>query len=136
MIEPWFRDILARHARVAICGGPRTGKTTLSRLATDRKAVHSDDFINMGWSEASTHLVFTLNKHGAPFVVEGVAVARALRKGLRVDCAVWLDAERVPLSSGQQTMSKAVRTVFNEWRAQRPDVEVCVYTPVYRSESA
>ena len=126
-LAEFFRDVLSKHKRVAICGAPKTGKSTLSEMATDRKTIHSDDFINLGWSEASEHIVRTLNDFDGAFCVEGVAVARALRKGLIVDAVVWLPTPHVPLSKGQETMRKAVKTVFQEWRDANPDVKVFIH---------
>lgn len=51
------------------------------------------------------------------FVVEGVQVPRSLRKGLVVDAVVWMSRPKVPLTVGQEVMTKAVSTVFSEWRS-------------------
>src|SRR5262245_4436614 len=40
----WFDDVLGKYSRVAIVGGPRTGKTTLSATVSDRPVIHTDDF--------------------------------------------------------------------------------------------
>lgn len=95
--------------RIVILGGPKTGKTTLAGELW-RKAVtawvaergpivdlegpalmHTDDVMHLGWSEASE----TASKWfdtSAPWIIEGVAAVRALRK--------WRDAhpgERPPV---------------------------------------
>jgi hypothetical protein len=47
-----FACFLRTYARVAIAGGPRTGKTTLAATVKDRPVVHTDDFIvGHEWSE-------------------------------------------------------------------------------------
>lgn len=42
----WFKDLLKKYKRIAITGGSKGGKTTLSRIAEHarRKVFHSDDF--------------------------------------------------------------------------------------------
>lgn len=126
----WFASVLAKHARVAIAGGPRTGKTSLSR-ANDRpniharKTIHGDDYISDDWSANSAEIV-RLCAPLPSFVVEGVQVPRALRKGLIVDAVIWLDKPHVPLTKAQQAMAKGVATVFAEWRAANPSVPVLV----------
>lgn len=103
-------------SRVAIAGGPRTGKTTLAaKYGEDRIVLSTDSLITwLDWHELSAFVV----KNCAPrlnFILEGVRVAHALRKGLEVDLVVWLDRPRVELSVGQASMEKATRTVFEEW---------------------
>jgi dephospho-CoA kinase len=69
--------------RIVICGGPKTGKTTLSQnLGCLFPVHHADDFISLGWSEAS-NAVAGLFSNPDPWVVEGVSCARALRKWLK-----------------------------------------------------
>lgn len=51
------------------------------------------------------------------WVVEGVQVARALRKGLQVDAVVYLRGTTQVLTPGQESMRKAVHTVFCDWRS-------------------
>ncbi len=114
-------------ARIAIAGGPRVGKTTLGlrlhELLPERRLLHTDDLIDrMSWSEVSDFIVRDLA--GDPWIVEGVRVAHALRKGLQADLVIWLDRPWVPLTPGQASMSKAVRTVYEEWRRNRGTTEV------------
>lgn len=122
----WFKGVLAKYKRIAIAGGPRTGKTTLSDRAVGRVEVfHGDDYISDDWSANSAEIV-RLCTPLPSFVVEGVQVPRALRKGLIVDAVIWLDRPQVPLTKAQQTMAKGVATVFAEWRAANPSVPVLV----------
>lgn len=109
--------------RIAIVGGPRTGKTQAARavaLATGLPLVSTDDFIAMGWSQASQHVADML-ADGAPRVVEGVAVARALRKALRdrpderpIDRLVILTVPKVEQTDGQRVMASGIDTVLDE----------------------
>lgn len=109
--------------RIAITGGPLSGKTTYATklgAETGLPVTSTDDFIDMGWSEASAH-VATLLAKGEPGIIEGVAVPRALRKALAaapdvkpIDKLVVLESPKVSRSAGQQAMSKGVRTVLEE----------------------
>jgi len=58
------------------------------------------------------------------FVIEGVQVPRALRKGLVVDAVLWLDTPLADRSKGQDSMAKGVASVFAEWRSTMPHVPV------------
>lgn len=121
--------------RVAITGGPRTGKTTAA-LGLGRelscRVRHTDDVIDLGWSEASEHVAGWFDRPGS-VVVEGVAVPRALRKWLRQQPEgrpveeVWVFRRpHVPLADGQARMAAGVRTVLEEIRPEleRRGVEI------------
>lgn len=133
--------------RICITGGPRTGKTTMTaKLVEDghrnyaralrdaagaRIAVemhlpetvrHTDDLMPMGWSEATQHVAdHWLNAPG-PWIIEGIAVCRALRKWREahpgepppVDRVIRLTAPHVALSKGQAAMAKGEETVWRE----------------------
>jgi hypothetical protein len=103
--------------RVAIAGVPHSGKTTLAVLHAGRRPlVHTDDSIDReGWSERSSSLVRELGGLDS-FVVEGMRVPHALRKGLEVDAVIWLPRSWDKLEPGQESMGKGALTVFNEWR--------------------
>ena len=59
---------------------------------------------------------------GAPrFVVEGVQTARALRKGLQVDCIVYLTKARIERLPGQERMAKGVATIMRNFMEMVPD---------------
>ena len=122
----WFLDTLRQYpaARIAIAGGPRTGKTTLSARVTDRPVYHGDDHIALGWSQASEALAAQVNASVGPLLVEGVQVPRALRKGMAVDVVIWLERPYVAQTPEQSIMGKGCRTVFDEWRAANPAVPV------------
>lgn len=115
--------------RVLVLGGPRTGKTTLAtRLGHERlvRVRHTDDLITThSWSDASDEVARWLEEPG-PWVIEGVAAVRALRK--------WLEAHRLPSSGlpfdelfvgstakvlrtpGQEQMARACESIWDEVR--------------------
>lgn len=127
--------------RIVILGGPKTGKTTLAEhfslggtwtpehgtgpgraRGPGAKAVrHTDDLISLGWSEASQAASAWFDEPG-PWIIEGVAAVRALRKwrdqhpGERppVDRVIYLTRPFVDLTPGQRSMAKGVDTVWEE----------------------
>ena len=126
--------------RIVICGGPRTGKTTLANDlvggddARDQmehahvEVRHTDDLIGKlahlgkdAWSEASRQVSEWLDTPG-PWIIEGVAVCRALRKWREahpgepppVDKVIRLTEPHEQLSKGQATMAKGEETVWLE----------------------
>lgn len=125
--------------RIVICGGPRTGKTTqagsLQRDLTNYfgplstgQIHHSDDLIaelaHLGkdaWSEGSRRVTEWLDAPG-PWIIEGVALARALRKWREahpgepppVDRVIRLTTPHVELTRGQAAMAKGEETVWQE----------------------
>ena len=110
--------------RICILGVPKAGKTTLaSNLARDQRAPvrHTDSLIDThSWSDASTEAATWLDEE-RPWIVEGVAVGRALRKWLAAhptgkpcDFAIWMGEPRMKLSPGQETMARGCETVWRE----------------------
>jgi hypothetical protein len=110
--------------RVAICGWPRAGKTSLAALAAAKIGVaprSTDELLGThDWSAASAEASTWFDAPG-PFVLEGVALPRSLRKWLRrnptgkpCDVAVFLSSPFVALSEGQERMGKGCNTVWQE----------------------
>lgn len=108
--------------RIAIVGAPRAGKTTQALELGARLGLpvhHSDDLIQLGWSEASDALAqqIAATDHA---IFEGVAVVRALRKLLTsspdrpVDQVLVLRKSRVGLNDGQARMAVACETILRE----------------------
>jgi broad-specificity NMP kinase len=119
--------------RICITGGPRTGKTTLAReLAAQHPGTvvrHTDDLIedykHLGkeaWSAASQHVVDDWLTLPDPWVIEGVAVSRALRKWHEqhpgdpppVDRVIYLTEPHESWTSRQRGMAAGVRKVHDE----------------------
>ena len=126
--------------RIAITGGPKTGKTTLADQMWNGIAVaagaadpmkrglgigivrHTDDLIGTHeWSDASAEVAHWFDAPG-PWIIEGVAVSRALRKwrdqhpGERppVDRVIYLVEPHVDLTKAQTAMAKGVEKVHAE----------------------
>lgn len=123
--------------RIAITGGPKTGKTTLAkdifevwaedgrlveRALDDFEIRHTDDLIGkLDWSDASAEIATWFDDPG-PWIIEGVAVSRALRKWMAnhpgerppVDRVIYLSEPHESLSTGQASMAKGVRKVHDE----------------------
>lgn len=114
---------LLKPPRFAIVGGPNTGKTTAAKALAveyDVRLRHTDDVIDLGWSEASAEVADWLDYPGG-LIVEGVAVPRGLRKWLKahpegkpVDVVVVLTQAFVVPTDGQSRMAKGVHTVLEE----------------------
>lgn len=111
-------------SRILIAGGPRVGKTTLGLTLSERLGVDlrsTDDLIaTHAWSEASAEVARWLDEPGS-FVIEGVAIPRALRKwfaahpeGAPADTLHWGMTARVALTPGQLAMTKGSLTVWRE----------------------
>lgn len=105
--------------RTVITGGPKTGKTTAA-LADGRPVYHTDDTMHMEWSEASAEVAKWFDRDG-PWIIEGVAAPRALRKwlaahpkGMPCDEVIVLSVPMRPIAEGQRRMAKGVDTVFDE----------------------
>lgn len=132
-VLPQLPRLVAAHAatridqtsrRIAIVGAPRAGKTTIARelgAALGLPVHHSDDLIDLGWSEASdalAHQIASAANDNAIF--EGVAVVRALRKvlanqtGKPIDQMLVLRTPHVPLNEGQARMAAACETILRE----------------------
>lgn len=114
----------ARYDRLVIAAGPRSGKTWLAeQLQSDGVPLHgSDELIDLGWSEASQKASEWFDADG-PWIAEGVALPRALRKwlargtrGKPADCIVWLGSPVVEQSPGQLAMARGCLTVWSEIR--------------------
>lgn len=108
--------------RLVIVGGPHVGKTTLSeRLSVEYGITnnhHSDDVKHLGWSESSEFASKWFDEPG-DWIIEGVQMARALRKWLAANPEQTLDADILILDNvfgdllpGQESMRKGVHTVF------------------------
>jgi hypothetical protein len=117
-------DLLLReYERVAILGGPRTGKSTLANSVLDRPVIRTDDLLHVPWEDIPGLLLEQCTGLGR-YLIEGVQIARALRFGLVVDAILYLDEPRAAQSNGQRSMCKAVATIFADWRVNNPETHV------------
>lgn len=124
-VEERFQQLLSQYARIAIVGGPDTGKSTLAAVATDREVISSDDWLPgqrrhnpaLDWSAQSLDMVRVCSRLSR-FVFEGVRAAHALRKGLQVDAVVCRWRPWLPLTTEQAAMAKGIsEKVFPGWLA-------------------
>lgn len=125
--KAWFADVLKRYNRIAVVGGPRAGKTTLVRAARSHSKIHTDDYRTRSWAAVPHALiadVLDLAEDTPKFIVEGVQVARALRKGLEVDVVLVLNEPLTELTTAQEGMRKGVMTVLADWYKDRKDVPI------------
>lgn len=105
------------------------GKTTLSQLADDRPVIGTDSYQDMEWAEIPHRMIADTARLDT-FVVEGVMVARALRKGMAVDAVVYMNIPKVrDRLPGQIAMAKGIAKVFSDWRAANRAVPVFVEVP-------
>ena len=109
--------------RIVIAGIPRAGKSTLAdqlRTELGYELLRTDNLISMGWSEASAKAAEWMLERRGPWIVEGVAAIRALRKALAAgpdkpcEKLFWLSSPFVELTPGQRTMGKGAETVLHE----------------------
>jgi hypothetical protein len=119
-----------RLPRVGIAGPPHHGKSKLAdRIAEGRTIIRTDDIdeelkrerpeLTLGerWNLVSTLTVIRCERL-TEFVVEGIRVAHALRKGLLVDAVAWCDVPREGYDLKRHAATaKGVASVFRDWRA-------------------
>ena len=82
--------------------------------------LHTDDLLDLDWSEQSRQIMRWLEKPG-PWIIEGHAVVRGLRKwlrehdqGLPFDYLIYLNRSKVERTNGQEVLGKSVRTIWQE----------------------
>ena len=105
--------------RIAIIGWPGSGKTTLTTEMGGGRS--TDDAMHLGWSEASEEVSTWLDAPG-PWIIEGVALPRALRKWRArnptlkppVDKIIYLSRTVKELPQGAVSMGKAMDSVIAE----------------------
>jgi SPP1 gp7 family putative phage head morphogenesis protein len=112
--------------KIIITGGPRTGKTTLAKRYHDQYGVpvlRTDDLIlRTSWSECSQVASEWMEEPG-PWIVEGVAAVRGLRKWMERNkggglIVAYLDDPVVPQTEGQRAMHRATRSIWDSIRAE------------------
>ena len=117
-----FDEVLRRFPRVALVGGPNTGKTHLSERVLDRPVIHTDDLMDQPWAQIPD---MAINRVGnrQKFLIEGALAARTVRRGLKVDAVVHLKRAKRPRTEKQEQFSKGVDTVVDSLRGV-PVIEV------------
>lgn len=116
--------------RIVLAGGPKTGKTTAAlelaaQLGLEPSQVrHTDDVLCLGWRQSSEEVSHWFDER-APWIVEGVAAPRALRKWLAAhptgrpcDEVWWFAEPKVLTNAGQARMAKGCRTVMRQVLAE------------------
>ncbi len=110
---------MTQWKKLAIVGGPNAGKTTFAASLPFpkfyRPIFHTDSFMNLPWEDQPAAIIEYLDDRDA-FIIEGVQVARALRKGLMVDAVIFIRGTRSLLTSRQEIMRKMVVKVFDDWQ--------------------
>lgn len=115
--------------RIIIAGGPQCGKTTkaesLSKSYGIRNVRHTDDLMHKDWSLVSGEISYWFDEPG-PWIIEGVAAIRALRKWLKraalksnnnstvCDKFYWMDIPYHTLKPGQSSMLTGCQTIHTE----------------------
>ncbi len=110
--------------RIAIVGVPGSGKSTLAATLARQHGLpvmHTDDLRGDSWSLQGTRTAGLLNQPG-DWIIEGVTVARGLRKWLKanpapnkpVETAVIMRTPYSGQSKGRARLGKGVLTVLEE----------------------
>lgn len=116
--------LLSGWNHVIICGGPRTGKSTLAVRLGERHGIpvkFGDSLVgSLEWSEASEEVSRWID-NPEPWIIEGVVAVRALRKWLarskekESDFVVVYLRDNIQVPTDKQiAMSKGIRTVWKE----------------------
>lgn len=121
--------------RVAICGPPSSGKTTLASLFADNVR-NTDALIEGGFDEAIDGAASWLSDPDME-IIEGAIVPHALRRWMRsnpgrpVDRVIWLGKSHEELNQFQNAFGKGCRGVFE---AIVPEMQARGITVIDRSE--
>ena len=108
-----IQDILRTHKRVAVTGGPDTGKSIVTDWVDDRPVYHSDDYTNDDWSTKPDALIKDAYQHDSPqgYVVAGITADRAVRKGLQVDAIIHCETtlnDKPGKAKGRNALKKQI----------------------------
>jgi adenylate kinase family enzyme len=115
---------LAGHSHVILCGGPRTGKSTLAVRLSERHSIpvkFGDSLVGTHeWSEASLEVSNWIDDP-EPWIIDGVVAVRALRKWLprnpdaKPDFVVVYMRDNIQVQTDKQkAMAKAIHTIWKE----------------------
>jgi energy-coupling factor transporter ATP-binding protein EcfA2 len=125
--------------RILITGSPKSGKSTLVKkmnlsihYCTDPQRMCDHDVTgtpdHLQWSETSQFVAD--NWIGKKQIIEGVAIPRALRKWkesnpyseVPFDKLIILEGTFEPLTKGQLTMAKGIKTVMEDLLFSWPEI--------------
>jgi broad-specificity NMP kinase len=117
--------------RIIITGFPKTGKITLANQLGRKYNVpikSTDSLVDRSWSDMSCEIANWINEP-APWIIEGNAVVRGLRKWIKIKQQKRLDGVSIFLmthtnslySSGQMALAKAIRTIWEQIRMDLAD---------------
>lgn len=120
MLHTLAADLAQRYQRIAVAGGPLTGKSIFGQhIPPERRWVETDQFMDQPWDQQPQWATWALNGYDE-WLLTGVQTGRVLRKGLEPQLVVWLATPLEPLSPGQETMRKGCVKIFEDWMAARP----------------
>lgn len=112
-----------RRCRIAIVGGPRTGKTTYARKLADKLGlplVNTDDFIPLGWAGSSGKAAEVI-AGARRLLIEGVTVPRALRRLIEdhprrrpIERLIILGRPKIKRTKGQEAMARGLAKILDE----------------------
>ena len=80
-------DLILKSKRVGIFGYPGAGKTTLSIKYTDKKIIHTDDFLKYNHEDRPALIMKKLAQLES-FIIEGNEVTRLVNRGLELDALI------------------------------------------------
>lgn len=110
-------DLLKQgYQRIGLVGPHCSAKSLVSLKVTDRKVVHTDDYMDMEWGEDSKQVVVDHNDD-QPLFIEGCKLPNAIRKGLRLDALVIIDASlksQSEMKQGHRSQQKSITTVLEK----------------------
>ena len=121
MTDEYFEKLLSRHNRIAIVGGPQTGKTTLASKVTDRPVHFNDQGRHLEWADQPDFWM-RRTQGQKKFIIEGVHAIRAVRKGLPVDAIIHLTQPFKELTPGQASMHKGQQSMVNDVKKNHPHI--------------
>lgn len=117
--------------KIAIAGRPGVGKTTLAKKLAEQMGLrlyHTDDLIGVvPFKDANDAMIKQLSDKES-FIVEGVQVARMLRKGHRdqtfkPDKLIIVDSDQ-PVENRHKGLASLNHDPIEQWVLANPDVEI------------
>ena len=102
---------------VAVTGYPGSGKTTFAK-ALGLWRISTDDYIN-NWEflempkKMIEHIEMLAASDDEPIVIEGVLVARMLRKGWKPNTVIWIEG-----GDPDNPISVSTEIAFDDWEKQ------------------